>query len=391
MAGSREFDIVVYGATGYTGRLVCEYLNETYGVGGDVTWAMGGRSQEKLEKIRDELGLDKSVALVVADTGDQSTVDDMVGRTKVLLTTVGPFQTYGSGVVKACVEAGTDYVDLCGEPAWMKDMIEQYDETAKKNSARIVFSCGFDSIPSDIGILLLQETAKEKFGAPFARVKGRVVGMSGSASGGSVASFKATMAAAKEKPEMFGVLVDPFALTEDFAGPEQPGGDKKIFEEEYDRYAAPFVMATINTKNVHRSNFLLGHAYGEDFVYDEMLLLPKRKEGEGKSEGKEKGSADMAFDMSLKPGEGPTKEERESGFYEIWYSGTNADGNFLRVVVKGDRDAGYGSTAKIVSEAAIYLVKNEGKGGCQTPAPAMGTPLVKRLVAHAGVTFDIES
>ncbi|HAG72343.1 MAG TPA: hypothetical protein DCL66_09100 [Gammaproteobacteria bacterium] len=162
MIDQRQYGIIVYGATGYTGRLVCEYLNKQYGVNGDVVWAMAGRSMEKLQSVRDEMGIPVEVPLLVADADDQQTVDAMVASTKVVLTTVGPYQLYGSDLVKACAAAGTDYVDLCGEPAWMHEMIAAHGDSAKASGARIVFSCGFDSIPFDLGVSCIYSFCKCK-------------------------------------------------------------------------------------------------------------------------------------------------------------------------------------------------------------------------------------
>lgn len=387
MTDSKNLDLVVYGATGFTGRLVCEYLNRTYGVNGDYKWAMAGRSISKLESTRDELALDASIPLIVADTSDIATLDAMTASTKVLLTTVGPYTAYGSDVVKSCVEAGTDYLDLCGEPLWMKEMIEQHDAAAKKSGARIVFSCGFDSIPFEMGVFFLQNAAQDKLGAAFPRVKGRVRAMQGTASGGTVASFTATMKAVEDSPSLFNDLINPFALTAGFTGPSQPPGDKTIYEEDLKSWSGSFVMATINTKNIHRSNMLLNHAYGEDFVYDEMVLLGAEEPGD-----KTDSDNEMSFDMSLKPGEGPSKEQREAGYYDVSFIGTSASGQKLTATVTGDQDPGYGSTSKIIAEAAICLLENPAEeGGILTPAPAMGIALIKRLENNAGLSFSIDS
>lgn len=390
MSEAREFGIIVYGATGYTGRLVCEYLNEQYGVGGDINWAMAGRSQEKLEQVRDEMGIPADVPLVVADAADKASVDAMVARASVVITTVGPYQLYGSDLVRACAEAGTDYVDLCGEPAWMAEMIEAHAETAKQSGARIVFSCGFDSIPFDLGVSFLQHTAKEKLGGPVRRVKGRVRAMQGTFSGGTLASFKATMAAAAEKPELVSVLMNPFALSEGFQGPEQPHGMAPIFEEDLDSWSAPFIMATINTKNIHRSNMLLGHAYGEEFIYDEMMLTGPGEQGEAMATAVAEDKS-MA-DNPIKPGEGPSKEERENGFYDVLFVGSN-NGEAVRVSVKGDKDPGYGSTSKMIAESAVVLLLHPelAGGGIWTPGSALGMPLVERLQANAGLSFAVEN
>lgn len=392
MSNTKELDIIIYGATGYTGRLVCEYMWQQYGHDvSSVNWAMAGRSLDKLEQVRDELGISSGVPLIVADASSTASMDSLAQRAHVVATTVGPYQLYGSDLVRACAENGTDYVDLCGEPAWMHEMIDAYGETANASGARIVFSCGFDSIPFDLGVLFLQQTAQEKIGGPVSRIKGRVRSMQGTFSGGTLASFKATMAAAAKKPEMIGVLMDPFALTQDFSGPEQPSGLAPIFEEELDSWSAPFIMATINTKNIHRSNLLLGHAYGTDFVYDEMLLTGPGDSGEAvaKAVAEDKSMAENP----IKPGEGPSKEERDSGFYEVLFAGSNGDGKTVSVSVRGDKDPGYGSTSKMIAESAVCLLLNRDTElrGILTPASALGSLLIDRLQQHAGLTFQVES
>jgi len=390
MAENREFGIVVYGATGYTGRLVCEYLNQQYGVAGEVNWAMAGRSEDKLIAVRDEMGIPDNVPMLVADAGDPQSIKDMAARTQVVLTTVGPYQLYGNDLVQACAEAGTDYVDLCGEPGWMHEMIGAHQETAKASGARIVFSCGFDSVPFDLGVHFLQQAAQDKLSAPLPRVKGRVRAMNGTFSGGTLASFKATMAAAAKDPELVNVLMNPFSLTGSFNGPEQPHGMAPIYEDDLQSWSAPFVMATINTKNIHRSNFLMGHQYGEDFTYDEMMLTGPGDNGEAMAKA-------IAEDKSMandpkKPGEGPSKEERENGFYDVLFVGSNAAGDQLMASVKGDKDPGYGSTCKMIAESAVCLLKNPeaASGGIWTPAAAMGSLLIDRLQANAGLTFTME-
>jgi short subunit dehydrogenase-like uncharacterized protein len=274
MSRNRELDIIVYGATGYTGKLVAEYFNARYGANGEVSWAIAGRNLDKLQAVREELALPADLPLVQADGNDPASLKDMVERAQVVLTTVGPYQLYGSELVAACAQAGTDYVDLCGEPTWMKQMIEEHQATAEASGARIVFSCGFDSIPFDLGVFYLQNAAQETLGGALSRVRGRVRGMKGTWSGGTLASFKTTMAAAAENPELIASLINPFALTPGFTGAEQPTGAEPLYDEVVGSWVAPFVMATINTKNIHRSNLLQGHAYGSDFVYDEMMTSP---------------------------------------------------------------------------------------------------------------------
>ncbi|NNC38799.1 MAG: saccharopine dehydrogenase [Hyphomonadaceae bacterium] len=391
MNPNAEFDVIVYGATGFTGRLVAEYLSNRYGVGGDVKWAIAGRSAEKLASVRDEIGAPKDTPFVVADANDENSLKDMVARAKCILTTVGPYQLYGEKLLATCVEAGTDYVDLCGEPNWMADMIDAHHEKAKASGARIVFSCGFDSIPFDLGVFFLQEEAKKKYGSTLPRVKSRVRKMQGTFSGGTAASFAASMAAIKEDPALFQKQINPFALTGGFKGPQQPPVHKPTFDEDLDVWVAPFIMESINSKNVHRSNALLGHAYGEDFTYSEMMITGPGDKGKAMAEAV--AGMNMFGKDVPKPGEGPSKEEREAGFYDVLIVGYDADGEKLRAGVTGDKDPGYGSTSKMIAEAAICLVKDstDTKGGVMTSAPAMGAPLIERLEANAGLTFELES
>jgi len=386
-----EFDIIVYGASGFTGRLVAEYLVERYGAGGDLKWAMAGRSLDKLAEIRDAIGAPAATPLVEAHAEDPASLKAMVARTKAVITTVGPYQLYGEGLVAACAEAGTDYLDLCGEPAWMRQMIDRYDAAAKASGARIVFSCGFDSIPFELGVFFLEETARAKLGGPVSRVKGRVRRMQGGFSGGTAASLKATMAAAAKDPSIIALLRNPFALTPGFEGPEQPHGMAPEFDPAVDAWVAPFIMAAINTRNVHRSNALMGHPYGTDFVYDEMLIAGPGEKGEATA--KAIAGADlMGGDGGPKPGEGPSKAERDAGFYDVLFVGEAADGRSVRVAVGGTRDPGYGSTSRMISESAVCLIRDaaDASGGVWTPGAAMGQRLIDRLVSNAGLTFTVE-
>ncbi len=391
MAKSRELDVVVYGATGYTGRLVAEYMVETYG-GKNVTWAMAGRNADKLAATRDELGAPNDTPLIKADASDPASVQAMAERAKVVLTTVGPYTLYGEPLVAACAKAGTDYVDLSGEPAWMRKMIDAHEAEAKTSGARIVFSCGFDSIPFDLGVYFLQEEAKKSLGGPVSRVKGRVRAMQGSFSGGTAASMKATMDAAAKDPSIIELLVSPFALTPGFEGPAQPEGNAPMEDEATGGWVAPFIMAPINTKNVHRSNFLLGHSYGADFVYDEMMITGPGDEGRQMAEAV--ASMDMmGGDDAPKPGEGPSKEERDAGHYDILFIGEAADGKVIKAAVTGDKDPGYGSTSKMIAESAVCLTDELAAkpGGIFSPAAIFGMPLIERLRKSAGMTFELES
>ena len=385
MSDAREFDIIVYGATGYTGRLVAEYLKTKTG----LKWAMAGRSADKLAEVRDLVGAAADTPLIVADASDPASLDAMVKRTKVVLTTVGPYQLYGNELVEACVANGTDYTDLCGEPAWMRQKIDQHNEAAKASGARIVFSAGFDSIPFDLGVLMLQKHCVETFGAPAPRVKGRVRAMKGTFSGGTAASMKATMAAASKDPAVIGYLTNPFSLAGGFEGPLQPAGNKPQYDESLRSWATSFVMAPINTKNVHRTNALLGQAFGADFVYDEMMLTGPGEQGEAMA--KHVASTPMMGGADdPKPGEGPSKEERDTGFYDVLFIAEYPDGRTAKLSVKGDRDPGYGSTSKMISETAIALSENQGAGGVTTPGAALGETLVDRLQKYAGLSFAVE-
>ena len=385
MSDAREFDIIVYGATGYTGLLVAEYLKTKTG----LKWAMAGRSADKLAEVRDLVGVAADTPLIVADASDPASLDAMVKRTKVVLTTVGPYQLYGNELVEACVANGTDYTDLCGEPAWMRQKIDQHNEAAKASGARIVFSAGFDSIPFDLGVLMLQKHCVETFGAPAPRVKGRVRAMKGTFSGGTAASMKATMAAASKDPAVIGYLTNPFSLAGGFEGPAQPAGNKPQYDESIGSWATSFVMAPINTKNVHRTNALLGQAFGADFVYDEMMLTGPGDQGEAMA--KYVASTPMMGGADdPKPGEGPSKEERDTGFYDVLFIAEYPDGRTAKLSVKGDRDPGYGSTSKMISETAIALSENQGAGGVTTPGAALGETLVDRLQKYAGLSFAVE-
>ena len=387
----KEFDIIVYGATGYTGRLVAEHFVREYGrKDGGPKWAMAGRSADKLESVRDEIGAPKSTALVVADADDPASLDAMCARARVILTTVGPYQLYGDALVAACARTGTDYADLCGEPAWMREQIDRHHETAKASGARICFSSGFDSIPFDLGVLMLQKEAVARHGAPAPRVKGRVRAMQGTFSGGTAASLTATMKAAAKHPSIIKVLNDPFALTPGFEGPDQPGGMIPRYEDELDKWAAPFIMATINTKNVHRTNFLRGFPYGEGFRYDEMMLTSPGDAGRAAANAVVELLKNPFGAKPPKPGEGPSRQERENGFYDLLFIGEWPDGKRLRYGVKGKYDPGYGSTSRMLAETGMALLECKAPGGIGTPGAFLGEDLVERLREHAELTFAIE-
>ncbi|MBS0473651.1 MAG: saccharopine dehydrogenase NADP-binding domain-containing protein [Proteobacteria bacterium] len=385
----RPLDIVVYGATGYTGRLVAEYLAHHHKDSG-LKWAMAGRSLDKLAEVRDLIGASEETPLIVANSDDPASMKAMAESTRVVITTVGPYQLYGEPLVKACVEAGTDYADLCGEPAWMRQMIDNYHDAAKASGARISFSSGFDSIPFDLGVLMLQKEAVARHGSPAPRVKGRVRAMQGTFSGGTAASLTETMKAVAKDPSLIAVLQSPFGLTPGFEGPSQPMGLVPEYDESVGKWAAPFIMATINTKNVHRTNFLLGHPYGADLKYDEMMLTSAGEMGEKAANAIGEMLKNPFGAKPPKPGEGPSKEERDNGFYDVLFVGEWPDGKALRYGVKGRYDPGYGSTSRMIAETGIALLDCDAEGGVATPGALLGEALVERLRDHAEITFAPE-
>jgi len=402
---AEEFDVIVYGATGFTGRLVAEYLLQTYGAEGDVRWAMAGRDEGKLRAIGSELGVPRDLPRIAVDANDDVALERLAHRARCIITTVGPYQLYGEGLVAACVRAGTDYVDLCGEPNWMRAMIAKYDAAAKQSGARIVFSCGFDSIPFDGGVWFLQQHMRERFGQPAQRVRGRVQVMKGGFSGGTAASMLATMRAVMRDPKLRKVMTDPFALSPERLV-DQPPGTGVVYDEDIPAWSAPFVMAAINTKNVHRTNALTDYHYGRDFTYDEMMIAGEGADGAKRARAAANQSRTQALLLAFpptralirhiampKPGQGPSKAERESGHYEVLFVGDTATGESLRASVSGDKDPGYGSTSKMISEAALCLIatpREKTPGGIWTPAAAMGDALIDRLQARSVLRFQLE-
>jgi short subunit dehydrogenase-like uncharacterized protein len=389
---SSKFDIVVYGATGFTGQLVAEYLAAHYKGDSSLKWAMAGRSKDKLASVRDAIGAPADTPLIVADAGDPASLKAMVDQTKSVVTTVGPYLLYGNELVAACAASGTDYFDLCGETPWMRRIIDAHQATAQRSGARIMFSCGYDSLPFELGVFCAQEAAEKQFGTAVPRVKGRIRAMKGTFSGGTAASGRALFEAAAKDQGILALMRDPFSLTPGFEGPKQPPGNKPMLDEDLQAWVTPFFMANINTRNVHRSNMLMDFPYGRDFVYDEMQLTGPGAEGEALARSIQAANNKMATSAVPKPGEGPSKEERENGSYDLLFVAIGPDGKQARASVKGDRDPGYGSTSKMISECAICLLRDtpDVPGGIWTPGAAMQHRLIKRLVDHAGLTFAVE-
>jgi short subunit dehydrogenase-like uncharacterized protein len=402
----REFEIVIWGATGFTGRLVAEFILEQYGATGELRWALGGRNREKLEGVRAELGpAAAALPLVVGDSGDDAAMGSLAERTQVVCTTVGPYALYGSKLVEACARTGTDYCDLTGEVHWMQRMIEAHQDEAVASRARIVHTCGFDSIPSDLGVLFLQREMQARHGLPCTRVELRVEGFSGGASGGTIASMLNMMEEAERNPEIRRAIAEPYALNpkDQQSGPDGLGIGAPTWDANFGQWTAPFIMADLNTKIVRRSNALLDYPYGRDFRYDEAMLMGTGPLALAKATGLALGSgaAMAAFAIGPvrralsgrlpAPGEGPDKEKREAGYFDLRLRGETKSGEVLRARVTGDRDPGYGSTAKMLGESAVCLARDPipERGGFLTPASAMGEPLIERLRAHAGLTFDL--
>lgn len=404
---SAEFDIIVFGATSFVGKILCRYMMDNYGLEGSVRWAIAGRSRSKLDALKLELG-DRSNQLkaIIADAADDAALKAMTEQTKVVISTVGPYALYGEPLVKICAEGGTDYVDLTGEAQWIARMVQRYERAAEQSGARIVHCCGFDSIPSDLGVHFLQEKAQAAFGAPATTVKMGVKAIKGGMSGGTAASLLNVMKEASADPLLRKELQNPYSIcpSEHGFSARQRNVTGPVYDEDFGRTIAPFIMAAINTRVVHRTNALKNKAYGEQFLYDESVFTKGRFAATMMSFGL--GAFMMAAAIGPtrailekfvvpKPGEGPTPEQQETGFYDLRFLGKTDGGEVIRVKVTGDRDPGYGSTGKMLAQAGICLtqdvLKSELAGGFWTPATAMGDKLISRLEEHAGLTFAQEN
>jgi len=400
-------DVLLFGATGFTGRLVAEVLAARSAGDPSWRWALAGRDAQRLAAVRDAIGAPPGLPLHLADAGDATALAALVRRARVVITTVGPYTRHGSALAQACAEAGTDYVDLCGEPLWMARMIDRLQAPAAASGARIVFSCGFDSVPFDLGVLFLQTEALRRFGQPLQRVQGRVRRLRGGLSGGTAASMLATLEATDGDPAAARLLADPFALTPGFRGPAQPDGDSARRDGPAGDWSGPFVMAVINTKNVHRTNALRGHPWGTDFTYDERLVTGRGLAGRVAAEllagGNRLQQRALAWSPARRligrialpqPGQGPGPRQRDAGSFDLRFSGLTLGGQPLAVAVHGQRDPGYGATSRMLAEAALCLLQDVPRsatpGGVWTPGAAMGLALLRRLQAHAGLRFSVE-
>ena len=403
-----RFDVIVFGATSFVGQILCDYLFTRHGVGGGVKWAMAGRSPSKLESVRAALGdLAAGIELMVADAADEEALRAMCAQTGVVISTVGPYALYGSPLVKTCVETGTDYVDLTGEAHWIHHMIKEHESRARRTGARLVHCCGFDSIPSDLGVHFHQKTAMEKFGEPATRIRMQVARIKGGASGGTVASILNIAREMASNPSLRKILANPYSLVPSSqARVRQPNVNTPQRDAETGAWLGPFVMAAVNTRIVHRSNALQDYAWGVDFLYDESMRMGKGLKGGLFATAFTGGLAAFMVGAALppsrwlmesymlpKPGEGPSPEQQKNGMYDLRFYGTTASGNKLITKVTGDRDPGYGSTAKMLGEAAVCLVhdiaRTDVAGGFWTPATALGDALLARLQQHAGLRFEV--
>jgi len=401
----REFDVIVWGATGFTGELVSQYLAKTYGVGGELRWAIAGRNREKLEAVRENClpkAKQKSLPVIVADSADHKSLAAMVARTRVVCSTVGPYARYGTPLVAACTAEGVDYCDLTGEVQWMAAVIPAYQSAASASGARMVHTCGYDSIPFDIGTWYLQEAMLERHGVAACEVKTRVGPTRGGASGGTIASMLNMLEEMKHDPSIRQVLDNPYALNPPGtpAGPDGPDQADARFDPDFGQWTSPFVMAAVNTRVVRRSNALLGFPWGEDFRYGEAVLNRSRAQATAAAVGAGVGMKALGFGPARKlaqrllpsPGEGPSRRQRENGYWEVFFHGVHPTDNSkdLRLHVTGDMDPGYGSTAKMLGESAVCLAldKLQTGGGFWTPSSAMGEQLQPRLASKAGLTFN---
>lgn len=403
----RKFDIIVQGATGFTGTLVAAYLLRQYGANGNLRWALAGRSEAKLRQVRDGLGAGAGeLELIVADSFDKAALSELAAQTRVVLTTVGPYALYGSDLVEACVNAGTHYCDLAGEVQWIRKMIDQHHAKACETGAKIVHCCGFDSVPMDIGVWSLQESVHEKYGKYCTSISMMVRATKGTASGGTLASMMNLIKESREDRAIARTLIDPYSLNPEGErqGPDERDQKSVIYRDDAGSWTAPFVMAGVNTKVVRRSHALAAYPYGKEFRYDESVMTGRGFSGWMKGTLMTLGLGAIVFLASFtptrkllqryvlaKPGEGPDEEMQKTGFFKLVQIGKLADGTTVRGTVSGDQDPGYGSTSKMLSECAVCLAKDDLEigGGVLTPASAMARPLLKRLRENAGLIFEL--
>lgn len=386
---AREFDIVLFGAAGFIGCIIAEYLAERAATEG-IEWAIADINAEGLEKLTRELGDKGPAAHFVADAMDADSMAALAERTRVVLTCAGPYGRLGRHMVAACAAAGTDYVDLAGEATFVRDMIDAHAETAAGSGARLVHSCGVDSMPSDLGVHYLQSIAIDKTGGPVARVKGRVEDFQGALSGGTLASMHGEIERAQTDPRMANVLTNALSLTPAGTGPEQPDQDTPTYDEELGTWATAFMMASINRQIVHRTNALLDFRHHRELRYDEMFATGPGDEGKQKAIDLRPSGGIPVDETPPVPGEGPSREVREAGSFRFVFSAPESP-DVPAVAVISDMDPGYGTTSKMCVEAAITLLRDTADlaGGSWTPASAMADALRARLIDQGVLEFKI--
>lgn len=404
----REHDLVIYGATGFVGKLTAVYLAEAAPEGTKI--ALGGRSQQKLERVRGELPASaREWPLVVADSSDREALDKMAASAKAVITTVGPYFKYGLPLVEACAAAGTHYADLTGEPLFMRRSIDVADVKAKETGARIVHTCGFDSIPSDIGVMLLAEHARANDLGELTDTTLVVRGVRGGLSGGTIDSLRGQLDAARADREARSVMLDPYGLSPDRSAEPDLGDERDSMGITHDDrlggWLGPFLMATINTRVVRRSNALQDWAYGRRFRYRELMRgggLPFGPLVAGGIAGGVVGlSAGLSFGPTRKlldrvlpdAGEGPSQKTRDNGYFKIDVHTETSTGARLVTHIKASGDPGYKATAVMLGEAGLALALDGDRlpdgAGVLTPSTGIGQRLVERLRA-AGQTYEVK-
>jgi short subunit dehydrogenase-like uncharacterized protein len=396
----REFDLVLFGATGFTGRLVAEYLAQRASERA-LRWAFAGRDRARLESVKAALNLE--VPVLLGDARDESAMRALASRTRVVATTVGPYAKYGSALVAACAGEGTDYCDLTGEVHWMRAMIDAHHERAARSGARIVHACGYDSIPSDLGTLALFEHAERSLGVRLERITHYAGEARGGVSGGTAASALALASQLRSDRSLRRLLADPYALNPEPRpkGPDGPDDFGIRYDDDVQMWTAPFVMAAVNTRVVRRSNALLGDRYGAGFRYVERMSTGAGPKGLARAAAITAGMASLMIAMQSErvrsalvgrvipqPGEGPSRESIERGYFVSRFVGRVGDRVAARLELRGRRDPGYGATAGMLAESALWLLDDDGprRGGVLTPASAMGTRLLPAL-ERAGLRF----